>query len=305
MQLHASLNVYLNLIRWNRPAGTLLLLWPTLSALWLARTFASQPLPLTMLWHVGLVFIFGTFLMRSAGCCINDIADRHLDGYVQRTRQRPLATGQLGVKHAAIFGILLALLALLFVLSLALTLPPAHLSNLLWLCLLAVIITAMYPFTKRFFSMPQAVLGLAFGMGILMAFVALNNSIPTEALWLYLANFFWVLAYDTQYAMVDKPDDVKIGIHTSAITLGKWDVSAILLFYALYLCISMGVFLYPKIGQLQKWQWAWLGFFGLLAIAQIICHGILIWHREPKHCFLAFTNNHWLGLTFLLAILCF
>ena len=207
---------YLDLIRWDRPAGWLLLLWPTLSALWLAADGFPG-------WHLLWVFIGGTVLMRSAGCCINDVADRDFDRHVQRTAQRPVTTGAVGVKEALQLGALLAFLAFLLVLT---TNPPT-----IWLSVPALAVALLYPYAKRVLAMPQAVLGLAFSFGIPMAFSAvlgandwrlqaIPDAIPLAAWGLLAANLFWVLAYDTEYAMVDREDDLKIGIKTSAITLG-------------------------------------------------------------------------------------
>lgn len=269
----SRLALYLNLIRWDRPAGSYLLLWPTLSALWIA----AQGFPG---WHLLAVFVLGTFLMRSAGCAVNDVADREFDRHVKRTAQRPVTSGALPAREALLFGAALALVAFLLVLT-------TNLATILW-SVAALAVTIFYPFTKRFFSMPQAVLGVAFSFGIPMAFAAVTGEAPALAWWLLLGNLFWVLAYDTEYAMVDRDDDMKIGIRTSAITLGRFDVAGVMLFYAAFLAI-----------------WAWLGaglgagwpyFAGLAAAGGIAAwHYTLIRTRTREGCFRAFRLNHWLG----------
>ena len=264
---------YLDLIRWNRPAGSYLLLWPTLSALWLA----AQGFPG---WHLLAVFVLGTFLMRSAGCAVNDVADREFDRHVKRTAQRPVTSGALTAPQALVFGAVLALIAFALVLT-------TNLATIAW-SFAALAVTIFYPFTKRFFSMPQAVLGVAFSFGIPMAFAAATGSVPALAWWLLIGNLFWVLAYDTEYAMVDRDDDLKIGIRTSAITLGRFDVAGVMLFYAAFLAI-----------------WAALGaglglhrpYFAGLAVAGAIAawHYTLIRTRTREGCFRAFRLNHWVG----------
>ena len=264
---------YLDLIRWNRPAGSYLLLWPTLSALWLA----AQGFPG---WHLLAVFVLGTFLMRSAGCAVNDVADREFDRHVKRTAQRPVTSGALTAPQALVFGAVLALIAFALVLT-------TNLATIAW-SFAALAVTIFYPFTKRFFSMPQAVLGVAFSFGIPMAFAAATGSVPALAWWLLVGNLFWVLAYDTEYAMVDRDDDLKIGIRTSAITLGRFDVAGVMAFYAAFLAI-----------------WAALGaglglhrpYFAGLAVAGAIAawHYTLIRTRTREGCFRAFRLNHWVG----------
>jgi 4-hydroxybenzoate polyprenyltransferase len=266
--------LYLDLIRWNRPAGWLLLLWPTLSALWLA----SGGFPG---WHLLTVFTLGTILMRSAGCCINDVADRDFDRHVQRTAQRPVTRGAVSARQALGVGAALALLAF----ALVLTTNPVVVG---W-SFAALGVTLLYPFAKRFVSMPQAVLGLAFSFGIPMAYAAVSQHIPAQAWWLVLGNLFWVLAYDTEYAMVDRDDDVKIGIKTSAITLGDWDVPAVLLFYGLYLALWTTAVLTLLPHPLFWWVGAGL------ALLQVLWHATLIRHRRRDGCFLAFRMNHWVG----------
>ena len=270
----ARLPLYLDLIRWSRPAGTYLLLWPTLSALWIAAGGFPG-------WHLLAVFVLGTFLMRSSGCAVNDVADRNFDKHVKRTAQRPVTSGALSVKEALAVGAVLALLAFALVLT-------TNLPTILW-SFAALAVAIVYPFTKRFLSMPQAVLGVAFSFGIPMAFSAVLGQVPLVAWALLLGNLFWVLAYDTEYAMVDRDDDLKIGIHTSAITLGRWDVAAVMLFYALYLMVWAAVGVLLALG--------WVYFVGLAAAAAMaLWHFRLIKDRQRDDCFKAFRLNHWLGL---------
>ncbi len=274
------LAVYLDLIRWNRPAGWLLLLWPTLSALWLAAGGFPG-------WHLLLVFTLGTVLMRSAGCCINDVADRDFDRHVRRTAQRPVTSGRLQAREALAVGAVLALLAF----GLVLTTNTAT----VYLSFAALAVAIAYPYAKRIVSMPQAVLGVAFSFGIPMAYSAVQGAVPWTAALLLLGNLFWVLAYDTQYAMVDRDDDLHIGIRTSAITLGRWDVASVMVFYAAYLGI-WGVLL----AQTLHYP-AWMA--GLAAAAaQALWHYRLIRLRERDHCFTAFRHNHWLGFTVFVGI---
>ena len=267
--------LYLELIRWDRPAGWLLLLWPTLSALWVA----SGGFPG---WHLLLVFSLGTFLMRSAGCCINDVADRDFDRHVKRTAQRPVTSGKLAVRHALGLGAALTLLAFGLVLT-------TNADTIGW-SFAALAVTLAYPFAKRFVAMPQAVLGVAFSFGIPMAFAAVTGQVPTLAWWLLLGNLFWVIAYDTEYAMVDRDDDLRIGMKTSAITLGRFDVAAILFSYAIYLSIWALV-----LGNGPYSAIYFVAIFG--AAVQAVWHGWLIRKRERDNCFKAFRLNHWLGLT--------
>ena len=270
-----KLSLYLQLIRWNRPAGWLLLLWPTLSALWVA----SNGFPG---WHLITVFTLGTFLMRSAGCCINDVADREFDRHVKRTAQRPVTTGALSVKEALALGALLALLAFGLVLT-------TNATAIGW-SFAALAVTLAYPYAKRYVSMPQAVLGVAFSFGIPMAFAAVQSQVPVLAWVLLLGNLFWVIAYDTEYAMVDRDDDLKIGMKTSAITLGRFDVAGVMLSYLIFISI-WAVALY---GRAQS------AIFSIaigLALLQALWHGWLIRKRERDDCFKAFRLNHWLGFT--------
>jgi len=278
------LALYLDLIRWQRPAGWLLLLWPTLSALWIAADGFPG-------WHLMVVFTLGTILMRSAGCCVNDVADRRFDLHVQRTAQRPVTRGAIGVKEALALGAALAFVAFLLVLT---TNPPTIL-----LSVVALVVAIVYPYAKRFVSMPQAVLGIAFSFGIPMAFAGVlggrdwtlagvSAAVPPHAWWLLLGNLFWVLAYDTEYAMVDREDDLKIGIRTSAITLGRFDVPAVMAFYAIYLVVWAGAGSRLGLGGL------FLAGIGVAA-AQAAWHFTLIRGRSRDGCFKAFRLNHWVG----------
>ena len=290
------LTVYLDLIRWDRPAGWLLLLWPTLTALWVAA--GGWPG-----WHLLLVFVLGTILMRSAGCCINDVADRRFDRHVKRTAQRPVTSGVVSVKEALAVGAVLALLAGVLVLT-------TNAATAAW-AFPALAVTVAYPYAKRVVSMPQAVLGVAFSFGIPMAFTGVQagpawslwqggadvadvwaawRDIPPSAWWLMAGNLFWVLAFDTEYAMVDRDDDLLLGMKTSAITLGTWDVSAVMVFYAgfmvfwclaLYGVVNIAIFLV----------------FLALAGVQVGWHFMLIRTRQRETCFKAFRMNHWLGAT--------
>ena len=289
--LKLRLSLYLDLIRWNRPAGWLLLLWPTLSALWVAANGFPG-------WHLLIVFTLGTILMRSAGCCFNDVADREFDRHVKRTAARPVTTGAVSVKEALLLGAGLALLAFALVLT-------TNAVTIAW-SFVALLMTLCYPYAKRFVSMPQAVLGVAFSFGIPMAFsavqgqdswslVAMRASVPWLAWVLLLGNLFWVLAYDTEYAMVDRDDDLAIGMKTSAITLGRWDVPVILLCYLAYIAIwdvalsayAQGTPFYVAV---------------TLAFGQVAWHYTLIRERSRDGCFKAFRLNHWLGFTLFAGI---
>ncbi len=264
---------YLDLIRWNRPAGSYLLLWPTLAALWIAAHGFPG-------WHLLAVFVLGTFLMRSAGCAVNDVADREFDRHVKRTAQRPVTTGVIGVPAALAFGAVLALAAFALVLT-------TNAAAIAW-SFAALAVSIAYPYTKRFFSMPQAVLGVAFSFGIPMAFAAVQGEVPALAWALLLGNLFWVLAYDTEYAMVDRDDDLRIGIRTSAITFGRFDVAAVLASYAAYLAIWAAIGVRIGLGAAY--------FAGLGAAATIaVWHWTLIRERSRDGCFRAFRLNHWLG----------
>jgi 4-hydroxybenzoate polyprenyltransferase len=274
----SRLSLWLDLIRWNRPAGWLLLLWPTLSALWVAAGGFPG-------WHLLLVFTLGTILMRSAGCCVNDVADRDFDRHVKRTAQRPVTSGKVSVKEALAVGAVLALAAFALVLT----------TNALTIALsfAALAITLAYPFAKRVVSMPQAVLGVAFSFGIPMAFAAVQGAVPALAWVLLLGNLFWVLAYDTEYAMVDRDDDLRIGMKTSAITLGRADVAAVTGFYLLHLTIWT-VALWPR-------PVVWLAALAV-ALGQVAWHFTLIRHRTREGCFAAFRANHWLGFTLFVGV---
>ena len=270
-----KLSLYLQLIRWNRPAGWLLLLWPTLSALWVA----SHGFPG---WHLISVFTLGTFLMRSAGCCVNDVADRDFDRHVKRTAQRPVTSGALSVKEALALGAALALLAFGLV-------ATTNAATIAW-SFAALAVTLIYPFAKRYVSMPQAVLGVAFSFGIPMAFAAVQSHVPLLAWGLLLGNLFWVIAYDTEYAMVDRDDDLKIGMKTSAITLGRFDVAGVMLSYLIFLSIW-------AFALMERAQSAIFLIAIGLALLQALWHGWLIRKRERDGCFKAFRLNHWLGFT--------
>ena len=281
--MRERLALWLNLIRWDRPAGWLLLLWPTLSALWIAaRGFPG--------WHLLAVFTLGTILMRSAGCCMNDVADREFDRHVKRTAQRPVTSGKVSPREALAVGAVLALAAFALVLT-------TNLATVSW-SFAALAVTIVYPYSKRVVSMPQAVLGIAFSFGIPMAFAAVGGggwefaashaALPALAWWLLLGNAFWVLAYDTEYAMVDRDDDIRLGIRTSALTLGRFDVAAVMLFYAAYLGI------WGLLGARIGLGWGYAA--GLAAAAaQAIWHFTLIRERTREGCFQAFKQNHWLG----------
>ena len=270
-----KLSLYLDLIRWDRPAGWLLLLWPTMSALWMAAGGFPG-------WHLLAVFVLGTIVMRSAGCCVNDVADKDFDKHVKRTAVRPVTRGAVSSKEALILGAVLALVAFAMVLT-------TNRNTVLW-SFVALAIALIYPFTKRFFSMPQAVLGVAFSFGIPMAFSAAQGAVPLAAWLLLLANLFWVLAYDTTYAMVDRDDDLKIGIQTSAITMGRFDVliiSLCYLFYISFMAVAGVLYAYSAI------------YFAALAVAAVLALWFIALIRERKRedCFKAFRLNHWLGFT--------
>jgi 4-hydroxybenzoate polyprenyltransferase len=278
--MQAKLALYLDLIRWNRPAGWLLLLWPTLSALWIAS--GGWPG-----WHLLIVFTLGTVLMRSAGCCVNDVADTEFDKHVKRTAGRPVTSGKVGKREALLLGAALALCAFGLVLT-------TNVATIVY-SFAALAIAIAYPFAKRVVSMPQAVLGVAFSFGIPMAFAAVQSQVPWMAWILLLGNLFWVLAYDTEYAMVDRDDDIKIGMKTSAITLGRWDVPAVMLFYVIYVSIWL-------LAQVNNAQAAIISIVFLMLLAQIIWHYTLIRNRSREGCFTAFRANHWLGFTFFAGI---
>ncbi|WP_439590342.1 4-hydroxybenzoate octaprenyltransferase [Hydrogenophaga sp.] len=270
-----KLALYLDLIRWNRPAGWLLLLWPSLSALWIAADGFPG-------WHLLTVFVLGTILMRSAGCCTNDVADREFDRHVKRTAQRPVTSGRVSPREALVVGAVLALAAFGLVLTTnAFTVK---------LSFAALAIALIYPYAKRFVSMPQAVLGVAFSFGVPMAFAAVQAQVPVLAWVLLAGNLFWVLAYDTEYAMVDRDDDIRVGMKTSAITLGRYDVPAVTAFYLVFLTVWT-VALWTRV---NLWVWAPML---VVALAQVVWHFQLIKDRTREGCFKAFRLNHWLGFT--------
>jgi 4-hydroxybenzoate polyprenyltransferase len=273
LSLRQRLSEYEKLMRLDKPIGILLLLWPTLWALWVA----SDGRPAA--WVVA-IFVVGTVLMRSAGCVINDYADKDFDGHVERTRNRPLAARRISPKEALGLAAGLALLSFLLVLPLngltiAMSVP-------------AVFLAGSYPYTKRFLAIPQAYLGIAFGFGIPMAFAAFQNDIPLVAWVMLLANVFWAVAYDTEYAMVDRPDDLKIGIKTSAITFGRFEVTAIMICYALTLLL---------LGWAGLATGAGAPFLAGLAVAAGLMgyHYTLIRDRDRPRCFKAFLHNNWVG----------
>ena len=267
------LDAYERLIRLDKPIGTLLLLWPTLWALWLASRGTPQ-------LDYFLIFFVGTVLMRSAGCAINDYADRHFDPHVQRTRLRPLAAGEIEPREALAVAAVLALAAFGLVLFLN--------GFAILLSFLGLAIAATYPYSKRFISLPQAYLGIAFGFGIPMAYAAVHRYLPLECWMLLAANVFYSFAYDTEYAMVDRDDDAKLGIRTSALTLGRWDVAAVMASYAAMLLLLAGVGVTARLG--------WPFYAGLAAAAvMMVYHWTLIRGRGREGCFKAFMNNNWVG----------
>jgi 4-hydroxybenzoate polyprenyltransferase len=273
MTLINRLTLYEKLMRLDKPIGILLLLWPTLWGLW----FAAEGRPH---WMVVWIFVLGTVLMRSAGCVMNDYADRDFDAHVQRTRNRPLATGAVSTREALVLAALLSLAAFLLILPL---------NRLVWLLSVpALLIAASYPFTKRFFAIPQAYLGIAFGFGIPMAFAAILGTVPLLAWVLLLANVFWSIAYDTEYAMVDRDDDIKIGIKTSALTFGRLDVVAVMFCYAAMLSTLAAAGWHAGRG---------IFYFNGLAVAALLMgyHYTLIRDRDRDKCFKAFLHNNWVG----------
>jgi 4-hydroxybenzoate polyprenyltransferase len=273
MVLIDRLTSYAYLIRLDKPIGTLLLLWPTLWALWLASSGIPN-------FSVLIIFVAGTFLMRSAGCAINDYADRDFDRHVMRTQERQVTSGKISGKEAIGVAALLALLAFLLI-------QPLN-GFTKQLSVLALIVGFVYPFTKRFFAMPQAVLGIAFGFGIPMAYAAILDFIPLEAWVLLIGNIFWAIAYDTAYAMVDRDDDIRLGLRTSAITFGRYDVLAIGISYVILLISQLWV---ANIASLSNYFL--IGWFAALACA--IYHMKLVSSRKREDCFLAFRHNNWLG----------
>lgn len=267
------LSLYARLIRIDKPIGILLLLWPTLAALWLASDGKPD-------WTLVAIFTLGTVLMRSAGCAINDFADRDFDRHVKRTAERPLTSGKIAAWEAVMVAAVLSLIAF------ALILPLNTLTK--QMSIAALVVAGTYPYFKRFFAIPQAYLGIAFGFGIPMAFAAIQETVPAAAWLLLIANVFWAVAYDTEYAMVDRDDDLKIGIKTSAITFGRFDVLAVMLCYAIAFAIIFVV----------GWQFGLrLWFVAGLVVASVcaIYHYQLIRDRDRMRCFAAFRHNNWLG----------
>lgn len=273
MTLAKRLSLYLQLTRLNRPIGILLLLWPTLWGVWIAG--AGHPA-----WHIVLIFVLGTVLMRSAGCAVNDYADRDFDRHVQRTRERPVTSGRISAREALWIAVGLSLVAFVLILPL---------NNLtLLLSFPAVFLAASYPFTKRFLAIPQAYLGIAFGFGIPMAFAAQLGEVPPVAWLLLVANVFWAIAYDTEYAMVDRDDDIRLGIHSSALWFGKHDVAAVMACYAITLVLLATAGLMTGAGV---WYFAGLMLAGGIALY----HYTLINNRNREACFKAFLHNNWFG----------
>jgi len=271
--LKAKLDLYERLMRLDKPIGILLLLWPTLWALWVAAY--GQPG-----WVLVWIFVLGTVLMRSGGCIVNDYADRNFDPHVERTKTRPLAAGEISVREALTLAAVLALCSFLLI---------VRLPKLVWLlAVVALFLAVSYPYTKRFFAIPQAYLGIAFGFGIPMAFAAVQEHVPLVA-WIMLgANIVWAMAYDTEYAMVDRDDDMRIGIRTSAITFGRFDVLAVMICYALTLAIL------AYVGRIMHYGMFY--YAGLVAAAAIAgYHYTLIRGRERMPCFKAFLHNNWFG----------
>lgn len=281
MTLAARLTLYLQLTRLDRPIGILLLLWPTLWGVWIAS--AGHPA-----WYIVLIFALGTVLMRSAGCAINDYADRDFDKHVKRTQQRPITSGKLPPREALWVAAALALLALLLILPLN--------TLTLWMSVPAVFLAGSYPFTKRFLAIPQAYLGIAFGFGIPMAFAATQGTVPPVAWLLLAANVFWCIAYDTEYAMVDRDDDIHLGIHSSALLFGRYDVAAVMGCYALALALL------TLAGRLLALHWPY--YAGLSVAAAIaLYHYTLIRDRQRERCFRAFLHNNWFGAAVFLGLL--
>src|SRR5574340_147895 len=273
MTLTERLSLYIQLTRLHRPIGILLLLWPTLWGVWVAG--GGHPA-----WHIAVIFTVGTVLMRSAGCAVNDYADRHIDKHVRRTRERPLASGKVSARETLWLAAGLAFAALLLILPL---------NPLTWLLSFpAVFLAASYPFTKRFFVIPQAYLGIAFGFGIPMAFAAQLGEVPPVAWLLLIANVFWAIAYDTEYAMVDRDDDIHLGIHSSALFFGRYDVAAVMGCYAVTLALLAAAGRMVGLG--------WIFYVGLLIAAGVaLYHYTLIRGRSRDECFQAFLHNNWFG----------
>ncbi|MBY0575068.1 MAG: 4-hydroxybenzoate octaprenyltransferase [Gallionellaceae bacterium] len=281
MNLTERLALYFQLTRLNRPIGILLLLWPTLWGVWVAGS--GHPA-----WHIVVIFVLGTVLMRSAGCVINDYADRHIDKHVKRTRERPITSGRIASGEA------LRLAAALTLAALVLILPLNNLTLLL--SVPAAFLAASYPFTKRFFAIPQAYLGIAFGFGIPMAFAAQLDSVPPVAWLMLAANTFWAVAYDTEYAMVDRDDDAHLCIHSSALFFGKHDVLAVMACYGITLVLLAWAGQMAGLGQFY--------YAGLAVAAGIaLYHYTLIKNRSRENCFAAFLHNNWFGAAVFAGVL--
>jgi 4-hydroxybenzoate polyprenyltransferase len=272
--LRERIDLYEKLMRLDKPIGILLLVWPTLWALWLSSW--GRPA-----WITVWIFVLGTVLMRSAGCVANDLADRDFDLHVERTRNRPLTTGRVSVKEA------LWLFTALVLCSFGLVLGLRSWHVVAW-SVPAVFLAVTYPFTKRFLAIPQAYLGVAYGFGIPMAYALQFDVIPMTAWALLLANVFWAIAYDTEYAMVDRVDDLKIGIKTSAITFGRFDVAVVMC------CYFLSFALIAWVGHAMRAHWAFYAGLGVAA-ALAAYHYTLIRNREPARCFKAFLHNNWIG----------
>lgn len=275
-----KIDAYERLMRLDKPIGILLLMWPTLWALLIAGEGYPD-------WKVTVIFITGVVLMRSAGCVMNDIADRDYDGHVERTQHRPLVNGDVTIKEALLLAVGLSLSAFVLVCFLNKT--------TILLSIAALFLAITYPLTKRFLAIPQAYLGVAFGVGIPMAFSAINNAVPPVAWWMLLANVFWAVAYDTEYAMVDRDDDAKIGIKSSALFFGQYDVLAIMACYLMMLCTLI------YIGRLSDFS-----DYYYIALATVI--GLVVWQyqiiksRNKASCFKAFLANNWIGCVILVGI---
>ena len=276
----ARLDAYERLVRLDKPIGILLLLWPTLSALWLASLGTPS-------WSLVMIFTMGTILTRSAGCAVNDWADRNFDAFVERTARRPLATGEISAWEALAVAAVLGLLAFSFVLA-------TNRTTIL-LSFAGAAIAIVYPFFKRFFFLPQGFLGIAFSFGIPMAYAAVYDRVPPIGWWLFVLNVFWVIAYDTEYAMVDRDDDMKLGLRTSAILFGRFDIIAVLLCYVVYLAGMVAV---GRVLDLGLAYYAGL----MVALGCAAYHGWLIRDRDRNRCFAAFRHNHWLGFAVFIGI---
>ena len=273
LTIKERLDAYEKLMRLDKPIGILLLLWPALWGLWFASPYIQRA-------EIVLIFVMGTVLMRSAGCVINDYADRDIDPQVKRTANRPLAARRVTPKEALVLAGVLALLAfglVLFLNKLTIALSFA-----------ALLLAATYPFTKRFFPLPQAYLGIAFGFSIPMAFAAYQNTVPPLAWVLLAANIFWAIAYDTEYAMVDRDDDMKLNLKSSALLFGVFEVAVVMLCHGIFIAVMGGVGVWQKLGLIY--------FLGLaLALTLIALQFHLIKTRERERCFKAFMNNNWVG----------